>query len=219
MSTPQSLSFLLPYLRIAVDHDNRDSVVSYYVRMYCVKRGMENSQGEEPRQFLASILSQLESEKIKLVNNDIIGNEEAALQHISQYAVQLFLKADDIDRSGQSDRTTARLFMTAAFLFDVCEMLADGALDDELTSIRKMAKIKSAQIYNLLKKPNVQPVDIEPQIEMNTQHDHPDRVEAVQQAQKLCKFTISALQHDDVQTAVEYLTKSLEILLVFSKKQ
>ncbi|KAM4521923.1 vacuolar protein sorting-associated protein VTA1 homolog [Odontesthes bonariensis] len=150
MALPAQLRPIQHHLRTAQEHENRDPVVAYYCRLYAMQTGMKlDSKTPECRKFLVKLMDQLESMKKGLGDNESIGQEVVGNAHIENYALKMFLYADNEDRSGRFHKNMIKSFYTASLLMDVLSVF--GELSEENIQHRKYARWKATYIHNCLK--------------------------------------------------------------------
>uniref|UniRef100_A0A9L0J7L0 Vesicle trafficking 1 n=1 Tax=Equus asinus TaxID=9793 RepID=A0A9L0J7L0_EQUAS len=231
--------------------------------------------------------------KKQLGDNEAITQEIVGSAHLENYALKMFLYADNEDRAGRFHKNMIKSFYTASLLIDVITVF--GELTEENVKHRKYARWKATYIHNCLKNgetPQAGPVGIEedndveenedagatslptppPQpsssaydpgsmppgsyggaqippgahapantpaevphstgVTSNTIQPTPQTIPAIDpalfstisqgdirltpedfaRAQKYCKYAGSALQYEDVSTAVQNLQKALKLL-------
>ncbi|XP_007450366.1 PREDICTED: vacuolar protein sorting-associated protein VTA1 homolog isoform X1 [Lipotes vexillifer] len=291
---PPQFKSIQHHLRTAQEHDKRDPVVAYYCRLYAMQTGMKiDSKTPECRKFLSKLMDQLEALKKQLGDNEAVTQEIVGSAHLENYALKMFLYADNEDRAGRFHKNMIKSFYTASLLIDVITVF--GELTDENVKHRKYARWKATYIHNCLKNgetPQAGPVGIEedndveenedagtaslpsqpPQassstydpsnmpsssytgiqippgahapantpaevphstgVASNTIQPTPQTIPAIDpalfntvsqgdirltpedfaRAQKYCKYAGSALQYEDVSTAVQNLQKALKLL-------
>ncbi|XP_041108458.1 vacuolar protein sorting-associated protein VTA1 homolog isoform X2 [Polyodon spathula] len=263
---PPQLKQIQHHLRTGQEHEKRDPVVAYYCRLYAMQTGMKlDSKTPECRKFLVKLMDQLETMKKELGDNESISQELVGHAHIENYALKMFLYADNEDRSGRFHKNMIKSFYTASLLLDVLSVF--GELSEENFQHRKYAKWKATYIHNCLKNgeaPQSGPIGMEGEAyddEYDVEHgaasrpsppsshvlskDDPDAntnfsnlqippgahapantpaevphctgevrltPEDNTRAQKYCKYAGSALQYEDVGTAVQNLQKALKLL-------
>ncbi|KAK2154682.1 hypothetical protein LSH36_260g01083 [Paralvinella palmiformis] len=147
---PVSLKPIQHYLKTAVEHDKRDPAVAYYCRLYALQRGMElDKSSPEGRTFLLSLMDLAEKTKKEMSDNEAIKSEVVGQAHVEDYALKLFLYADNEDRAARFGKNVVKSFYTAGMLFDVLTQFGEPSEDIEAN--RKYAKWKAAYIHNCLK--------------------------------------------------------------------
>ncbi|XP_062980664.1 vacuolar protein sorting-associated protein VTA1 homolog isoform X2 [Elgaria multicarinata webbii] len=253
------------FLRTAQELEKREPVVAYYCRLYAMQTGMKiDSKNPECRKFLCKLMDQLEAMKKQLGDNEAITQEIVGCAHVENYALKMFLYADNEDRAGQFHKNMIKSFYTASLLIDVLTVF--GELTDENVQHRKYARWKAAYIHNCLKAgetPQSGPIGMEGEYDENeevgspalpSQDSQPSSAtfepsnvptsnytgihippgahapantpaevphstgemrltaEDFAKAQKYCKYAGSALQYEDVSTAVQNLEKALKLL-------
>uniref|UniRef100_A0AAV2KF76 Vta1/callose synthase N-terminal domain-containing protein n=1 Tax=Knipowitschia caucasica TaxID=637954 RepID=A0AAV2KF76_KNICA len=150
MALPAPLRAVQHHLRTAQEHEQRDPVVAYYCRLYAMQTGMKlDSKTPECRQFLIKLMDQLETMKKDLKNEDSITQEVVGNAHIENYALKMFLYADNEDRNGRFHKNMIKSFYTASLLIDVLSVF--GELTEENIQHRKYARWKATYIHNCLK--------------------------------------------------------------------
>uniref|UniRef100_A0A8P4KJD6 Vacuolar protein sorting-associated protein VTA1 homolog n=1 Tax=Dicentrarchus labrax TaxID=13489 RepID=A0A8P4KJD6_DICLA len=150
MALPPQLRAIQHHLRTAQEHEKRDPVVSYYCRLYAMQTGMKlDSKTPECRKFLVKLMDQLESMKKELGDNDSISQEVVGNAHIENYALKMFLYADNEDRAGRFHKNMIKSFYSSSLLLDVLSVF--GELSEENIQHRKYARWKATYIHNCLK--------------------------------------------------------------------
>lgn len=147
---PPSLKPIQHYLKTASEHDKRDPIVAYYCRLYAMQNGMEiDKSSKEAKTFLFSLMDHLEKVKKELHDNEAINNEVVGQAHMENYAIKVFLFADNEDRAGRFNKNVVKSFYTAGMLFDVIGCF--GEISEDIQKNRKYAKWKAAYIHRCLK--------------------------------------------------------------------
>ncbi|KAM4529412.1 vacuolar protein sorting-associated protein VTA1 homolog [Fundulus diaphanus] len=150
MALPPQLRAIQHHLRTAQEHEKRDPVVTYYCRLYAMQTGMKlDSKTPECRKFLVKLMEQLESMKKELSDNESISQEVVGNAHIENYALKLFLYADNEDRAGRFHKNMIKSFYSSSLLIDVLTVF--GELSDENMRHQKYARWKATYIHNCLK--------------------------------------------------------------------
>ncbi|KAK3583956.1 hypothetical protein CHS0354_033750 [Potamilus streckersoni] len=146
---PPALKQLQHYLKTAVEHDKRDPVIAYYCRLYTMQSGMQiDKKSPDCRKFLVALMDYLEQSKkshsIEAIHNEVVGQA-----HVENYALKVFLYADNEDRAGRFNKNVVKSFYTAGMLFDVLSVF--GEISEDIEKNRKYAKWKAAYIHKCLK--------------------------------------------------------------------
>uniref|UniRef100_A0A3Q3XIT4 Vacuolar protein sorting-associated protein VTA1 homolog n=1 Tax=Mola mola TaxID=94237 RepID=A0A3Q3XIT4_MOLML len=150
MAVPPQLKAIQHHLRTAQEHEQRDPVVAYYCRLYAMQTGMKlDSKTPECRKFLVKLMDQLESMKDDLADNESISQEVVGNAHIENYALKMFLYADNEDRAGRFHKNMIKSFYSASLLLEVLSVF--GELSEENIQHRKYARWKATYIHNCLK--------------------------------------------------------------------
>ena len=119
-------------------------VVAYHCRLWALQQAM-NMRSKLPKEdmgFIMTLMDEVEKEKGGLDLDD-------ASMQCENYAQDLFTKADDADRNGQSTLPTAKVFLAAAQIYEVCEQF--GELPTDVVEKNKYAKWRFVEICKAAK--------------------------------------------------------------------
>ncbi|XP_071955147.1 vacuolar protein sorting-associated protein VTA1 homolog [Antedon mediterranea] len=167
ITVPDCYKQVRPYILIAKEHDTRDPIVSYYARRYAMETAMQMKQPRSPetKAFLFGLMDVLEKCKKTIQdagNDEVVSSDVVGSVHVENYAIKIFLFADNEDRASRFNKNTVKSFYKAGLLFDIMQTF--GELSDELATNRKYAKWKATYLNNCLKKgetPHPGPLDEE----------------------------------------------------------
>ncbi|CRL06428.1 CLUMA_CG019488, isoform A [Clunio marinus] len=146
---PPNLKTIQPYLKIAIEHDQRDLVVAYWARIYSLQLGIKAAKQPDEKAFLLTLMDWLENVKKANRDNDSITTETVAQAYLENYAHKLFQYADQQDRASNFGKNVVKAFYTTSMLYDIITTF--GELSEEAVQCRKYAKWKAAYIHNCLK--------------------------------------------------------------------
>ncbi|PWN18106.1 DUF605-domain-containing protein, partial [Microstroma glucosiphilum] len=149
---PAELKALAPFLQRANELAKADTVMSYWALYHAAQLGVAvtaKAQDKETRPFLYSLMDRLEELKATLANNDAATSDEAGSAYVENFALKVFVGADNEDRSGKADRNTARKFLAASNFFELLTIF--GSLSEESSEKRTYAKWKAAEISRAIK--------------------------------------------------------------------
>ncbi|KAL4232477.1 Vacuolar protein sorting-associated protein vta1 [Mactra antiquata] len=146
---PSQLKQIQHYLKTATEHDKRDPVVAYYCRLFALQSGMDiDKKTPECRSFHVALMDYLEKVK-KETDSEALTNEVVGQAHMENYALKVFLYADNEDRAARFNKNVVKSFYTAGMLFDTLSVF--GELSEDIDKNRKYAKWKAAYIHKCLK--------------------------------------------------------------------
>lgn len=102
---PASLKAIKPYLERGEEIVSRDPVVAYHCRLFALQEAMQirSNIPKTDMPFIIRLMDDLEKEKAAL------GESDDAQAQVENFGQDLFQKADDLDRSGQSNMRTAKV--------------------------------------------------------------------------------------------------------------
>ncbi|CAG8528857.1 4620_t:CDS:2 [Diversispora eburnea] len=150
MSLPEELKFINTFLQRAQELQKREPVIAYYCNYYSAKLALEKgTKAKESKAYLAKLLDLLEQEKKNLGDNEAVTNDIAGEAYVENFALKVFLNADNEDRAGKASRKTAKNFLAAAIFLELLKIF--GELSSENQEKIKYSKWKATQIIKALK--------------------------------------------------------------------
>ncbi|EME28228.1 Vacuolar protein sorting-associated protein VTA1 [Galdieria sulphuraria] len=169
-SWPTSLKPLAKYLVRAKEVEQIDPLVAYACRFYACEFGLKLRDKKDPdaSKFMKSLIEKCEQDKAKL------GDTTLLKEHLEEFALKVFLRADTEDRNGNATRTTVRTFYAALCFLEVLNSL--GEPSEDIRQKMKYCKFKVAYISKCLRE-GIQPVpgppdsQTESKYEDTTRHD------------------------------------------------
>ncbi|CAI5741427.1 unnamed protein product [Hyaloperonospora brassicae] len=153
VKVPPVFKPLLPFIRRAEELDRDTSrpeskLIAYYCRQYAMELGIklrEHDASNEATDYLLSLMDRLEGEKDKLPEF----TQEEGQVICEDFALEIFAKADDEDRAGIANKSTARTFYAAGTFFDILNQFGDAS--DDVVEKRRYCKYKAAMILKAIK--------------------------------------------------------------------
>lgn len=150
LACPPQLRSVQHYLKLAVDYEAREPVITYWARLYSLQSALKiDKKSPEARTLLANLMDWLETFKKSNLDNESITSDMAGQAVLENEAAKLFAWADSNDRAGVFNKNVVKSFYTTGVLLDVCEVF--GELSEEEAAQRKYAKWKATYIHNCLK--------------------------------------------------------------------
>lgn len=114
----------------------------FHAAQLIINKGFDDT--EKNRSFLIALLDILENAKAVLSSEAAMQSDTAASSYIIQFAMKLFIIADNEEKAGQSSKKTARLFILASQFLQLLEDV--GGISSEIENKIKYAKYKAAEI-------------------------------------------------------------------------
>ncbi|CAM9266339.1 unnamed protein product, partial [Chrysoparadoxa australica] len=156
MSIPKPLKPLTTFIKRAEELDKGDAgdeektlrakVVAYYCRTFAMELGMKASDGSgECTTFLGGLMDQLEQGRKSMPDF----TEEDGKSICTEFALDVFGKADEEDRAGFADKGTARTFYAAGAFLEILQQF--GELDEDMAAKKKYCKWKAADLLKAFK--------------------------------------------------------------------
>ncbi|CAG9568254.1 conserved hypothetical protein [Leishmania major strain Friedlin] len=161
---PQPWAALVrPFLQRSHEFEDKEPLVAYYLRTHvaflCMRqRSKEDKDGTA---FLMTLLDALEASKARL-GAQLQGIDGRTV--LTKFALMLFARADDAERTGNASMAIVRLFYTASVLFEAtAQFTDDGAMDAVAAQKSKYAKYIATRMKKALDKnePYVSPNKLE----------------------------------------------------------
>ncbi|CAO3591262.1 unnamed protein product [Absidia cylindrospora] len=155
MEIPEELKYLAPYIQRGQELNSREPIIAYYAHYYAVKLAISRGPSNQvTNAYLSHLLDALEQQKQALgVDNEAIKDDLVGYAHVENFALKVFLSADNEDRSGQASKKTAKTFLAASVFLELLKTFGD--LDAEVEAKIKYAKWKAADIIKALREGRV----------------------------------------------------------------
>lgn len=208
---PAELKAVLPFVQRANELRTADTVISYWCCYYAAQIGISgNAKETESKMYLLTLMDTLEQLKAKLADNDAVTNDAASSAYVDNFALKVFVGADNEDRAGKATRTTAKKFLAASQFIELLKIF--GPLEPEMLDKIKYAKWKAADIAKAFKegrKPQPGPAGGDPKAEAANLEAAmgPSAVESQDEqeylAREMAKLTSAASEEPPVNPAVE----------------
>lgn len=104
---PDALKGISPFVQRAHEVEPKDAFMSYQCKLYAAHLGqqcLEHEESPEAEAFLLAILDGLERDKENLREHSAMASEKAACAHILDFALKVYLAADDEDRQARPSK-------------------------------------------------------------------------------------------------------------------
>ncbi|KAI8333712.1 Vta1 like-domain-containing protein [Chlamydoabsidia padenii] len=171
MEIPDELKYLAPYIQRGQELDNREPIVAYYAHYYAVQLAISRGPSNKTTQtYLSYLLDSLEKKKEALgADNEAISDDLVGYAHVENFALKVFLSADNEDRSGKATKKTAKTFLAASIFLEILKTFND--LDPEVEAKIKYAKWKAADIIKAIREGRVPTPGAPGEQENDTEND------------------------------------------------
>ncbi|SAM80467.1 uncharacterized protein UBRO_02439 [Ustilago bromivora] len=147
---PAELKSVLPFVQRANELRTADKVIAYWCCYYVAQLGISsNASSSEAKMYLLTLMDTLEELKAKLTDNDAVTNDAASSAYVENFALKVFVGADNEDRSGKATRATAKKFLAASQFIELLKIF--GTLEPEMGEKIKYSKWKAADIAKAFK--------------------------------------------------------------------
>lgn len=141
----------LRFLSQAASLDKVHPNVAYFCRLHALQSVMATGSKErEVKQFCGALMTRLEADAAHLSTAVSTDEGQPACE---QLALAIFSGADEMDRRGAADKSTAQAFYASSILMEVCTQF--GQLSPDLAEKVKYAQFKSADILKALREGRV----------------------------------------------------------------
>ncbi|KAF8216052.1 Vta1 like-domain-containing protein [Mycena galopus ATCC 62051] len=124
-ATPVALKAVSPYLQRADELRAKEPIIAYWCTYYAAQIGIGlKAKDTASRNFLFELLGTLEKMKKDIGPTDAIDIEAASAAFVENFALRVFGMADNEDRSGAGNRSTAKKFLAAANFLELQQAAA-----------------------------------------------------------------------------------------------
>ncbi|GFZ47391.1 hypothetical protein JCM24511_05134 [Saitozyma sp. JCM 24511] len=128
---PEGLKSCEQILKRAKELKKAEPVVSYWCCFSAAEKVLKvHSRTKEQTMFLMSLLDALEKMKAVLAGNDAISSEAAGAMHVENFALKVFMSADNDDRAGITGKATIRKFVVAGQFIEVLRCFENGMTEE-----------------------------------------------------------------------------------------
>eukprot|EP01083_Nonionella_stella_P090403 252569_1 len=161
---PMELKKMKRFIREAKKTEKVSPIIAYYCRLYAIQQAMkldESKKTATTKQWMGQQMSLLEENKVDC------SREEAKIK-ITSMAHNVFKHADEIDRAGKANKTTAAAFNSAFVFYTILKQFGDR--DEQIIEAAKYCMFKVTDILKALKEgrtPKPGPPGDDPNEELN----------------------------------------------------
>lgn len=147
---PNELKFIAPFLDRSRELKQRDPVIAYWCSYYAAKLALSKAaKSKDSQSFLVHLLDSLEEDKTALAGNEAVANDVVAYARIENFALKIFLNADNEDRQGVASKKTAKTFLASSIFLELLKTF--GEVDPEVEEKIKYSKWKAMDIMKCLR--------------------------------------------------------------------
>ncbi|KDN40507.1 DUF605-domain-containing protein, partial [Tilletiaria anomala UBC 951] len=142
---PAELKALTPFIQRSNELLKADPIMSYWCTFYAAQQGISaKRQDKESTEMLMKVLDSLEVRKIALKQQPAITDDTIGNAYVENFALKVFVGADNEDRTGKATRNTAKKFIAASNFLELLKLFGD--LKPEIEEKVKYAKWKAGDI-------------------------------------------------------------------------
>ncbi|CAD6571871.1 MAG: hypothetical protein TREMPRED_000412 [Tremellales sp. Tagirdzhanova-0007] len=118
-------------LKRAKELKKAEPVVAYWCSFAAAQRALKvPSRSKEGTMWLMSLLDALEQMKAVLASNEAVTNEAAGAAYIENFALKVFMSADNDDRAGITGKATTRKFVVAGQFIEALRCFENGMTEE-----------------------------------------------------------------------------------------
>ena len=142
---PAELKPLKRFIREAKKTQKVSPIISYYCRLYAIQEAMKLDESKKTavtKQWMGQQMTLLEENKVD-------ASREEAKESITTMAHNVFKHADEIDRAGNANKTTAAAFNSAFVFYTILKQFGDR--DESIVEAAKYCMFKTTDILKALK--------------------------------------------------------------------
>ncbi|WVQ81239.1 hypothetical protein IAT38_003361 [Cryptococcus sp. DSM 104549] len=131
-------------LRRAKELKKAEPAVAYWCCFSAAQKALKvQNRTKEDTIFLMSLIDALEAMKAALANNEAITSEAAGAAYVENFALKVFMSADNDDRAGITGKGTIRKFVVAGQFIEVLRCFEHG-MTEEMEQKLQYARWKAA---------------------------------------------------------------------------
>ncbi|KAJ3053622.1 hypothetical protein HK097_003815 [Rhizophlyctis rosea] len=156
LTPPEELKFINTYLQRANELQAKEPIVAYWCKYYAAKLALEkggDQKSKEAKTYLLHLMDDIEKDRKAVGTNEAITNDVVGYAHIENFALRIFMNADNEDRNGNASKKTAKTFLAAAIFLELLKVFGD--IDTEVQEKIRYAKWKATDIIKALKEGRV----------------------------------------------------------------
>ncbi|PVZ96706.1 hypothetical protein BB558_007372 [Smittium angustum] len=144
-SLPSELKSIAPYIQRSTETEKVDPIVSYYCLYHSVKTGLQiGGNSVESQTYISGLLDKLEQTKSELNENQLLVSSDVDHNHLKNFSLKIFVKADNEDRAGTANIMTARNYVISTQFMEVLSVFKE--LDNDIVQKIKYAKWRASEI-------------------------------------------------------------------------
>ncbi|WWD21159.1 hypothetical protein CI109_105642 [Kwoniella shandongensis] len=143
-NVPEGLKGIDQILKRAKELKKAEPVVAYWCCFSAAQKALKvQNRTREDTMFLMSVIDALEHMKSILASNEGITSEAAGAAHVENFALKVFMSADNDDRAGNTGKATIRKFVVAGQFIEVLRCFENG-MTEEMEQKLQYARWKAA---------------------------------------------------------------------------
>ncbi|WVQ75535.1 hypothetical protein IAR50_005162 [Cryptococcus sp. DSM 104548] len=130
-SVPENLKPIEQIVKRAKELKTAEPVISYWCCFSAAQRALKVAhRSKEDTVFLMSLIEALEAMKVALASNEAITSEAAGAAYVENFALKVFMSADNDDRAGITGKPTIRKFVVAGQFIEVLRCFEHGMTEE-----------------------------------------------------------------------------------------
>ncbi|KIR40441.1 vacuolar protein sorting-associated protein VTA1 [Cryptococcus deuterogattii 99/473] len=131
-SVPQGLKHIEQILKRAKELKQAEPIVAYWCSFSAAQKALNvQNRTKEDTLFLMSLIDALEQMKVIMGNNEAIHSEAAGAAYIENFALKVFMSADNDDRAGNTGKATIRKFVVAGQFIEILRCFEHGMTEEQ----------------------------------------------------------------------------------------
>ncbi|EIW66099.1 hypothetical protein TREMEDRAFT_45932, partial [Tremella mesenterica DSM 1558] len=143
-NVPAEMKACEQILKRAKELRRADPAISYWCCFSAAQKALSlQNRSAEGTKFAMSLLDALEAMKKILSNHEAVTNEAAGAAYVENFALKVFMSADNDDRNGITGKGTIRKFVVAGQFIEVLRCFENG-MTEEMEQKLQYARWKAA---------------------------------------------------------------------------
>lgn len=131
---PNSLKYVVPFLRLAQNYENRDKFITYNCKIHAFQLAIKNGlSSSEEKTFIGSQLAKLEKDKELLMKNnefaEFFSNKLAGSSYLENHAQTILDWCDNQIDNNSVNKSVVKGYYTCGLLFELIDELEQNSHD------------------------------------------------------------------------------------------
>lgn len=223
LPVPVELVCIKQHIAKSVELQQHNPAISYFCKFYAAKLALAvpNRSDDTVNQYLETLIESLEEDKKVLGDNEIIKNNLVGRTYLEDFALKIFINADNAYRAGNATVSTAKAFLASSVFLDTLNLFKEKNnntqdsqsedLDFDYSEIQekiRYAKYKAAEILRALKE-GKKPIPIVQDSEFELNSSSNEEYKSVEVNSKINESSTLAINDSSITNGIKAKAESI----------